>query len=377
MNAGSPSDAALRAIVREEVERRGAIPFARFMELALYHPQHGYYARGAEALGTEGDFFTASDAGTWFGRCLARQLAEIDDLLGRPDPFRFIEFAPGRGLLARDVLDALAAGYGDLAQRLQCVLVDRSPGMRSEAAGRVPEAVVVDPEDLEPGGVGCVVAVELFDALPVHRTRHGADEVREVMVGAGEGGALVECERPPSEAVLELARRYRGAAEEGHETEVCPEILPALRAMGAALERGILFVVDYGGAAEEIYGPANPRGTLLAYSRHATNEEFLERIGRQDLTAWVNFSAVEDAARELKLDVLGRTTQDRFLIGNGILDAFDAEVDDALEVSGVKRRLQAMQLIHPSAMGRRFQVLALAKRFRSRPQLRGLQDPFA
>ncbi len=139
----------------------------------------------------------------------------------------------------------------------------------------------------------------------------------------------------------------------------------------------MLIIVDYGASATELYGPAHAGGTLLAYRRHRAHDGYLEQVGEQDLTAHVNFTALEDHARERGLSVLGQTTQDRFLIANGLLEAFESRDESQWrDPREVKRRLQAMQLIHPSAMGRRFRVLLLAKGLDPPPELAGLRDPF-
>jgi SAM-dependent MidA family methyltransferase len=358
-----------------EIRRRGPIPFARFMELALYDAAGGYYARGGRVLGTGGDFFTASDVGRLFGASIARQLVEIDRRIGPLDPFHVIEFGSGRGLLARDVLDSMADLDTCLASRLRYVLVDRSQAMLEESRRLVPEGHSVEPADLSGGLTGCVLAVELFDALPVHRVRRRGGRLVELSVGLDGDGALVELEGPCSPEVQSIAERYAAAAGEGTEAEVATDADAQLETMAASLDLGVMLIVDYGERANALYDASRPLGTLLAYHRQTTNRSYLERVGRQDLTAHVNFSALEDRAVALGLRVLGLTTQDRFLIGNGILDAFRPDDPARLhDPQRVKLRLQAMQLIHPSGMGRRFKVLALAKG--CEPVLTGLRDPF-
>jgi SAM-dependent MidA family methyltransferase len=366
----------LLARIAGEIRERGPIPFARFMDLALNDRDHGYYSRGAERLGREGDFFTASDVGVFFGECVARQLFEMDALLGRPPEFAAIEFGAGRGLLARDVLDAAPTVDRDFSSRLRYVMADRSHGMRETAAGEVPEGETVRPDAVVARPAGCVLAVELFDALPVHRLRRRGGSLREVFVDLGTGGALVEREGDPAPEAESLARRYGAAAREGEEAEVCPAAGDQLDDLAATLHRGFIVVVDYGHAAQELYGPARSRGTLLAYHRHATNEDFLLRVGEQDLTAHVNFTQIEDRARELGLVPLGITTQDRFLIANGILRHFEEEAGDHADPARVRARLRAMQLIHPEGMGRVFKVLILSKGIDPPPRIRGLVDPF-
>ena len=231
---------------------------------------------------------------------------------------------------------------------------------------------------LDGGRDGCVLAVELFDALPVRRVRRRGGELVEVAVTIDAQGRLAECEVAADLDLAAQAGRYGAAAEEGIEAEIAPGLGPQLEAMQRTLRRGLLIIVDYGFPAAELYDASRRRGTLLAYHGHATNEEYLDRVGEQDLTAHVNFTALEDCARELGLDVLGTTTQDRFLVANGILDYFDQQTrEQAYDPARVKQRMQAMQLIHPMGMGRKFKVLVLAKGLRPLPSLAGLRDPFA
>lgn len=374
-SSGGPTELARR--IGDEIRARGPIPFARFMDRALYEPGQGYYARSASPLGPTGDFFTASDVGTAFGECVARQWIEMDRALGAPDPFSAVEIGAGRGLLARDALDTLAVEAPGLRARIRCLLADASAAMRAEAATNAPEACVVDPGAIGSDHVGCVIAVELFDALPVHRVRRRGSRLREVFVDVGPDGSLIEVEREPLPVAQELALRYGAAPRDGDESEVCPAAVEQVDRIAAVLARGFAIVVDYGHRAAELYGSSHNRGTLLAYRGHATSEAYLERVGEQDLTAHVNFSLVEDRARERGMDVLGLTTQDRFLIANGILARFE-EGDPALwgDPARVRRRLHAMQLIHPQGMGRVFRVLVLAKGFERPPRLAGLVDPF-
>jgi len=362
--------------IRDEIREGGAWSFARFMERALYDPDGGYYSRGGGRLGPAGDYYTASDVGRAFGGALARQIRAIDAAIGPLEPFHVVEFGAGRGLLARDILDAMAVLEPGLAARLRYVLVDRSRAMLEEAGRRAPEARATRPEALGGGHRGCVLAVELFDALPVHRVRRRAGRLVEVFVGLDGAGHLAEVERPCSPAVLALAQRYGAAAVEGTEAEVAPLAEIALEAMARCLDLGVLLVVDYGERADRLYGASRPAGSLASYSRHATNTAFLENVGEQDLTAHVNFSALEDRAATLGLELLGLTTQDRFLIANGILDVFRPATtaerrNDPLRA---KARLQALQLIHPEGLGRRFKVLALGRG--CRPDLSGMHDPF-
>ena len=364
-SAGRPE---LVARLRAEILEGGPVSFARFMEIALHDPDHGYYAAGAARLGRSGDFFTASDVGPAFGAALARQLAEMDDALGRPDPFRYVEIGAGRGTLARDVLDAWDTARG----RIEATLVDSSRGMREAARARAPEARVVASAAQVRGGSGAVVAVELLDALPVHRVRRRGRDLHEVRV-ALDGGALREVEGPAAAEVRGWAESYGAAPEDGDEAEVCLALAPAVADLAAVIDRGFVIVVDYGHDAARLAHRAHRRGTLLAYHRHAVNEDYLARVGEQDLTAHVNLTALDGEAVRAGLAPLATTTQDRFLIANGLLEGLD-EAGESL--GAVKRRLQARQLVHPDGMGRAFKVAVYAKGVSPVPSLRGLRDPF-
>ncbi len=353
--------------------------FARFMDLALYDPAGGYYSRsGVDRIGPRGDFVTASDCGSWFGRALARQLAEIDRRTGPHAPFDVVELGPGRGLLARDVLDALARDHPALATRVRYRLVERSAALREACRALVPEGETLAPEELGGGHRGALLAVELFDALPVRRLRRRGARLLEVRVGLDAAGGLAEVEVPAEDVLQELARRHGAAACDGCEAELAPAAGETLEAAARAFERGVFVIVDYGDDARHLYGHERAGGTLLAYHRHSVSRDYLERVGEQDLTAHVDFSALEQRAREIGLAVLGRTSQDRFLIANGVLEAFEpSRCGRDVGVADVKRRLQVLQLIHPAAMGRSFQVLLLAKGCDPPPALDGLRDPFA
>lgn len=354
--------------------------FAAFMDAALYHPEHGYYASCARRIGTDGaDFFTASDAGEWFGRCLARQIAEFDGLLGGPDPFVVVEWGAGRGLLARDVRTALDAEFVELARRLEYVAVDRSAAMRVETAERAGVRALA-PEDLpETVGphCGCAVAVELFDALPVHRVRRRQGRLVEVAVGLDRDGSLCEVEVEPAAAVLDEAERWGLAPADGDEAEVGLDLAPTLARMSASLRRGFVIVIDYGHESHELRGGAHRSGTLLAYSRHRTSTDYLARAGLQDLTAHVPWSALVEHGQQLGLRWLGATTQDRFLVANGILEAFESPPGRHSDPEQVRARMRAMTLIHPEGMGRAFQVHVFAAGFESAPVVGGLADPFS
>ena len=356
--------------IRREILDQGPLTFARFMQLALHHPEFGYYAAGPERLGERGDFITASDLGPAFARAIARQIEVLDRLCGRPDPFDVIEFGAGRGLLARDLTAVLD-------ERFRYVAVDASAGMRRSIATVAPRAVVPSADaELTPGS-GCVLAMELFDALPVHRIARREGRLEETGV-TWDGERFIETTLEPSAEVRAWAERYGAAAEDGYEAEVCLGLDRQFARFDRAIETGFALVLDYGDTSGLLYGPDRKRGTLLAYSAQRTNEDYLARVGKQDLTAHVNFTALADVAAARGWRAVGHSTQDRFLIANGVLEPFDA-IDEAAyrDPAEIEARWRIKQLIQPGGMGRRFHVWIFCKGFEEIPALSGLSDPFA
>jgi SAM-dependent MidA family methyltransferase len=361
--------------IRDEIRQHGPLTFARFMELALHHPEHGYYAAGPARLGESGDFITASDLGPAFGRALAHQVDELDRCLDRPGRFDLIEFGAGRGLLARDLLAAIETSHGELHRRFRYTAVDASVSMRREIGRVAPGASVVDTPSRS--ATGCVFAMELFDALPVHRVVRRGGRLEEIGVG-WDGERFHDVRIEPAGDVCAWAERYGAAAEEGLEAEVGLGLAAQIERWDSAIERGFAFVLDYGDTAERLYTVERKRGTLMTYRAHRAGESYLEGIGEQDLTAHVNFTALTDAAQARGWRMVGRTTQDRFLIANGILENFEGMDERTYrDPQAIRERQDIKRLIHPTGMGRMFQVWVYCKGFDTVPELAGLADPFA
>ncbi|MFZ5875742.1 MAG: class I SAM-dependent methyltransferase [Nitrospirota bacterium] len=361
-------------LVRDAIVARGPITFARFMELALYAPGAGYYMRDADRIGARGDFFTSSQAHTLFGELIARQIEEMAAQVGE-ESFTVLEQGAGRGALAYDIVAALSASSGGAGVRY--VIVEKSPAMIARqrqllapfvAAGRVTWADALPIEPI----VGCVLSNELVDAFPVHRVVRREGLLKEIYVDV-EGDAFVERLAAPSTPDLSAYLERLGVSlAEGQQAEINLAAVAWIRAVGRALRRGFVLTVDYGYPADELYASHRTRGTLLAYHRHRTNEAFFERVGRQDLTAHVDFTTLVWAGQAAGLEVEGFTDQTSFLLGLGAHEVaerlLDAAADDAKRdhvLSGIRT------LLDPQGMGRIFKVLIQRKGLPGRP-LRGL-----
>ncbi len=357
MNSASDQ---LSQIIRERIAVSGPITFAEFMELALYHPEYGYYSRPFEKIGQRGDYYTSSDLGPALAELLAEQLGEMWALLGRPEPFTIVELGAGKGKLAADILNRLAAVAGDLYPRTRYFIVESSRYFRQEQrkalASLPPFAGWLSRSQFEQLALeGCVISNEFFDALPFHRLVQTSQGLNELYVAFD--GDFHDLAGRPSTARLE--NYFRGIdLESGQQVEASLSALDWLASIGRSLRRGFVITIDYGYRADQLYSPLRRGGTMLCYYRHTVSYDPYIRIGEQDITAHVNFSALIDKGAELGLKFEGLTTQVNFLLSLGLVDYVaraEAESHDALSL--IRMKLGLKSLISPGAMGEVFKVL--------------------
>ncbi len=350
----------LRAILARE---GGWIGFARYMQAALYEPGLGYYSAGARKFGPAGDFVTAPEVAPVFSRCLARQCAEVLEHLGGGD---VLEIGAGSGVMAAGVLAELERlGRLPARYRILDVSADLRERQRDTLAGAVPHLLgrvewldrLPEPFD------GVTLANEVLDALPVERFAIRGGEVDSLGV-AWQFGRF---EAAPARASAELLRRVRAIEQDlgaplpdGYVSEVNLGLGEWLAAIAGAQRRGVQLFVDYGLPRREYYAAERRAGTLLCHFRHRFHDDPFARLGLQDITAWVDFTAVAEAAVAAGLEVAGYTTQAQFLIGCGIAD-YVADVSDLDVVGRVNLSRQVMVLTLPGEMGERFKVMALAR----------------
>ena len=314
----------LRELIVRRIREAGPLPFAEYMDLALYHPELGYYARADRRSGRAGDFLTSVDSGTVFGALLARQFAEMWPLAAPGAAPALVEAGAGSGRLARDVLDHLAGACPDLYRTLRLTLVERSPAARAAQAatlGAHAARLAGAATELPAGVRGVVFANELLDALPVHPIVMTADGVREVHVDR-DGERLVERLGPASAAVRAHVARFGIRLEPGWRAEVSPAAVAWVAEAARRLTRGFLVLIDYGHDARELYSLTHARGTLTCYRRHraAVGGEggaaapWLAEPGACDITAHVDLTAVRTAAEQAGLQTLAVLDQTYFLL---------------------------------------------------------------
>jgi len=314
--------------LRDRIASEGPITFAEFMEAALYDPQGGFYSR--LPVGEEGHFVTSPHLSPIFGRLVARQVAEFWELLDRPARFDVIEVGAGDGTLANRILDALPY---EVKQTLKYTAVERSAGARSALHDRGPETVE-GLSDVSGPVVGCVLANELLDNLPFHRLRGTPGGLSELFVGV-EGGRLVMVERPPSSS--EIAA-LAPALDSGREFVVSPEAFEFMDKATDVLERGYLWLVDYG-----FVDDAESR-SVHGYREHRVHDDVLADPGSTDITAGVDFAALTRHARSRGLRVWGPVSQRDALLALGFRDLDERAQARQVEALDARRGIDALRI---------------------------------
>lgn len=353
--------ARVRARLAQEIAAGGGwISFERYMELALYAPGLGYYSAGARKLGSGGDFTTAPEISSLFGACVARQCAEVFDELGGGS---ILEIGAGTGRLAVDVLTRLEA-LGCLPERYSLLEVsaDLRERQRLLLTRSLPHLVsrvewLDAPPKLPFDGV--ILANEVLDALPVVRFRWSAAGCEELGVAfAADEFAWVA--RPASPSMTETCRRLSGSAggwEDGYVSEYCPRLASWTRSVVSPLRRGAALWFDYGLPRAHYYLAERHEGTLICHFRHRAHDNPFLYPGLQDITAWVDFTALAEAGESAGCEVAGFTTQALLLAGLGIdreMRTMAGEDDNHF----ARLAQQARRLMLPGEMGESFKAMA-------------------
>ncbi len=356
--------ARVAAYLRERIETAGgSISFAEFMHEALYAPGLGYYSAGTTKFGGAGDFITAPEVSSIFGRVLARQCAEV---LGSVKNGAVLEAGAGSGKLALDMLTAfesmgaLPSSYNilevsaDLADRQQRHLQDKLPHL----AGRIHWLSEL-PENFD----GIIIANEVVDALPVERFIKRNSEVLQLRVAVGDDGFVWTEARAPDQLngfVTEIEADLGRTLDDGYVSEASLAAPKWVADLARSLRHGAMFFFDYGVSRREYYAPDRTDGWLRCHYRHHAHNNPLIYPGIQDLTAWVDFSSLAASAVKSGLEILGYQTQSQFLLGGGLtieMAGFsELPIADQLALSG-----QIKTLTLPGEMGENFKCIALGR----------------
>ncbi len=347
----------LRERLVARIRAAGPITFAAYMEAALYDPGGGYYTTHA-ALGFEGDYITSADLSPAFGRSLARGIADLWTLLGRPAAWDLVEVGAGRGILIRDLIVALERERSEAAHGARPAIIEVSPHLRRQ------QAVTLEGRDLRWAAAarslgpiqGIVFANEVLDAFPVNVLVRTEEGVREVYVDEKDG-ALVETLHPPGQA--DLRWRVPETLPLGGRWEVSPAAEGWVAGIAAALAGGYLLFIDYGGDEADLL-TRQGAGTVRGFSRQRLVADPFADPGTLDLTASVNFTAVRRAAEGAGLRYAGSGTQRDVLVALGIREAAARPTAPLDQLRAASRRSAIEALIDPNGLGA-YRVVCFAK----------------
>ncbi len=353
----------LSRAVADEICKRGAITFERFMERALYDKGFGYYSSGAAEIGKKGDFYTSPAAHRAFGETLARLIGvlrkHIDSAL-YAEKMTVLEVGGGNGGLALDILSALAKTDPDAYNSVEYIIVDRAKPRKCVVSGKHSNFRRVESfSDIGKQISGIVLSNELFDALAFHRLVFRNGRIREICVSKSEDG-FIDIETAPSKDKLVKYFDRCGGVEkmgfaEGQRFEVSTSAAKMLKQMSRILKKGVILIIDYGFQTDELFSPDRMAGTFKCVSSHQINESPYENIGKQDITAHVDFGNLEKTGEVSGLETLKYTTQGQFLVDWGIMEIAERNPDDIFAIKN---------LFMPGMMGDRFRVLMQIKNAR-------------
>lgn len=354
------------------------ITFAEYMDMVLYHPEQGYYSTKAVNLGKQGDFFTSVHLGSDFGELLAEQFVQMWEMMGKPQPFSLVEMGAGQGILALDILNYLQQKYPDFSAVLDYIIIEKSPTLKQEQQQRLAEFPVrwFNLEEIPCNSItGCVFSNELVDAMPVHQFIWQQEQLQEIYVttsvDGGFGEVIGEPSTPQIGEYFDLVGVDVKGLPDNYRSEVNLAAFGFLSIVADRLQRGYVLTIDYGYTANRYYNRGRAQGTLQCYYQHQHHNNPYINIGEQDITAHVNFTALERWGERCGLDKVGLTQQELFLVGLGWSERMATLVEQQPISQMLRRRDALRQLINPLGLGG-FGVLMQSKGL-TQTQMRSLK----
>jgi SAM-dependent MidA family methyltransferase len=322
----------------EHIAQYGPITFEAFMEAALYDENHGYYPSrrnqpGSTPVGTDGDYFTSPSSHPAFGALIALQLEEMWQSLGFPDEFTVVEMGAGDGVLGADIRDYIKRELSDFDDSLTYVATDLVPPAESE--------IVANTSVLPVGITGCVISNELLDAMPVNRFIVQDGEVKEIYVDYKDEKFVESIGDVSNPEIAARVEPFLDSLPNGYRGEVNLRLGYWADSVSATLERGYVITIDYGYDRPELYKPARAEGSLRCYYQHTLGQDPLARIGKQDITAHVDFTAVDHGLSVMGFERIGKPSQQDFLLNVGI-DGFLNDIGER-QIAGELTRTEAQE----------------------------------
>ena len=362
----------LSEIVQAKIREEGPISFHDFMEMALYYPELGYYTSANEKFGREGDYFTAPFFTNVYGNVIAKQLEEMWRLLGSKE-FTIVEYGAGTGSLCMDILDQLKTNRL-LYKNVNYCIIEKSDTLKAQQkklfsnADIVEKVTWVSSLNEMPRFTGCILANEVLDNFSVHKVLVKGNELLEVFVDHQSG--FTEITKPAPQPLKEYFKQLQVELPDGFITEVNLQAIDWLNHISASLTRGFVMTIDYGCSSAELYQPYRNLGSIVCYHKHSVNDQPYNNIGEQDITAHVNFSALDLWGSRNGLMKCGFTTQSQFLAGLGLtqhLRTLELKEKNSIDL---RKKISLLHTLLIS-MGKKFKVLIQQKGLHH-PMLSGL-----
>lgn len=358
---------AITEILINKIKKEGPISFRDFMEMALYCPSLGYYDSTRNRIGERGDYYTSPVLSSLFGSMIGRQLEEMWLMLDKK-PFTIIEYGAGTGALCYDILHYLKNNEA-LYTDLRYGIIEKSETMKQLEKSNLTEKVFWYGSINEiPEINGCILSNELLDNFPVHKVVM-KDELMEVFVDYQN--EFIEVLQPANEDLKSYLHEQDITLPSDYTTEINLQAIGWIRDIASHLKSGFVLTIDYGFSASELYNLKRNSGTLVCYKNHETNDSPYSNIGSQDITAHVNFTALNHWGKKYGLEYTGYTTQDYFLRSLGLVNYLrQLEVDHNSDNKNLILQIQKLLM----EMGSKFKVLIQQKGIKSK-MITGMQFP--
>jgi SAM-dependent MidA family methyltransferase len=358
----------LAEIIKNKIREQGPISFHDFMEMALYYPELGYYTSTPDKIGKHGDYYTSPYLTNVFGNIIAKQLEEMWLLTGKKD-FTVVEYGAGMGSLCNDILDQLKQNE-DFFKKLRYCIIEKSEAMRQKEKKVIGHDLINDKivwyDSIEeiPSFTGCVLANEVLDNFSVHKVIMKENQLKEIFVNYDNG--FIEVLKPANDDLKEYFTALAIELPNDFCAEINLEAVEWIKRISSSLEKGFVLTIDYGYPSSELYQIHHRLGTIVCYNKHTVNDLPYNNIGQQDITAHVNFSALNFWGAKHGLNNCGFTNQSQFLLGLGLTEHLRKLEEKEKDSFEVRKKLMMLHTLLMS-MGKKFKVLI---------QQKGLNNPF-
>jgi SAM-dependent MidA family methyltransferase len=371
----------LKRLIISEINLKGPITFSQFMELCLYHPIYGYYQSNRIKVGKNGDFFTSPCVHPLFGGLVAKQLSQMAEFL-EGETFDILEIGCGNGFLASDILDWCKQKRAQFYKTIKYYLLEANPKFLNDQKERLLEhekegkLFYLDQEDFKNARLriqGCIISNELIDSFPVHRVILHNGILKEAYVNQKNGKLIEQWGKISDIRIYEYLNSMGINLQEAQMVEVNLKAIQWIEEVSRCLKKGFVITIDYGYLSQELFDVSRASGTLLCYYRHNISDNFFKKLGKQDITSHVNFTALIKKGEEVGLSFTGLVPQFQFLISLGLLQELESLEKGLDPIEALKLRLTLKHLIEPDiGMGEVFKVLIQHKGI-EKPNLDGLK----